>query len=116
MKPKKKRKISDKAVEYILTLKLEQLRDLKVGKIAEDIDTNRSYLSRRFKIDQKISLSDFILREKIHRAIFILEKNQKKSIPELSMELGFLKVEDFAVEFERCMAIKPERYKYIKKN
>jgi AraC-like DNA-binding protein len=111
----KKRKVSDKAVDYILSRNLEKLRYLRAGNIAERIGVNRSYLSRRFKIEQNISLKDFIIREKIHRAIFILEINPGKSIPELSTELGFLKVENFTQEFRNYMAIDPERYRYLKK-
>ncbi len=79
------------------------------------IGANRSYLSRSFKLDQNISLSDFISREKIYRAIFILDKNHEMSIQELAEELGFLRVEDFAREFENQFAIEPEKYKQIKK-
>ncbi|MCI0470719.1 MAG: helix-turn-helix domain-containing protein [Candidatus Aminicenantes bacterium] len=112
----KKRKVSDKAVDYILSRNLERLRYLKASNIAEYIGANRSYLSRRFKMEQNISLKDFILREKIHRAIFILEMNPGKSIQELSTELGFLKVEDFDEEFRNYMTVEPERYRYLKKN
>ena len=39
---------------------------------------------------------------------------EKKSIEELSRELGFLKVEDFDVEFEKYYAIKPVKFRKIK--
>lgn len=112
----RKRKISDKAIDYILSRNVDQLRNLKVGKIARTIGANSSYLSRRFKIDQQMSLHDFILREKIFRAIFILEENPGASIRGISKELGFPDFSDFALEFKKNLAIDPERYQYIKKS
>lgn len=111
----KKRKISDRAVEYILTRKIDELRSLNAGKVAKSIGANSSYLSRCFETDQKISLGDFILREKIYRAIFILEKDFEISIAELSRELGFTQLDDFVREFRVIIAIDPEKYRDLRK-
>ncbi len=111
----KKRKISERAVEYILTCSLDELKNLSVEKIARNLQVNRSYLSRSFKIDQQMSLSDFILREKIHRAVFILDRNHEQSVQELSDTLGFYREEDFVVEFKNYIAVDPGRYRDLRK-
>ncbi len=111
----KKRKVTDRAVEFILTRRPKELKNLKVLDIAEMIGINRAYLSRRFKYDQRISLSNFILREKIYRAIFILKEDGEKSIEELSRELGFMNVEDFDNEFEKHLAISPGKFRDLSK-
>lgn len=106
----RKRKIPERAVDFILSCENEELRNLKVNEVASRIKANRSYLSWSFKDKQNISISNFILREKIYRAMFILDKHHDTSIDELSMMLGFLKVEDFVNEFEKHLAIEPKRY------
>jgi AraC-like DNA-binding protein len=112
----KKKTISERAVEYILTRNLADLKGLTAEKIAESICVNRFYLSLIFMIDRKITITGFIKREKLHEAYFILEEDSKKSIDELSKELGFLKVEDFDVEFEKYFAVNPGKLKAIRKN
>ncbi len=111
----KRKRVSERAVNFILSRQNKELSHLKVGDIARIIGVNRSYLSRSFKLDQDISLSDFISREKIYRAIFILDKDHKKPIDELAEELGFIRVEDFVREFVKQLAIDPERYKHLRK-
>lgn len=110
----RKKKNSERVVEFILTRKIEDLKDLTVGKVAKSIGVNRFYLSLKFIIDQKITLPKFILREKMHEAYFILEENKKRSVDELSEELGFSKVEDFNIEFEKYFAIAPKKYRDLR--
>lgn len=111
----KKKKISDRAVDFILSRENEELKNLTEFKVAKGIGANRSYLSQSFKIDRNITLSKFVKREKIHRALFILEKEHDKSIRELSGELGFLKVKDFIMAFKSHVAIAPEKYRELRK-
>ena len=110
----KKKKVTEKVVEFILTRKREELKNLTLQKIAQNVGVNIFYLFFRFIIDQRITIPDFILREKMHEAYFILGEDEKKSITELSRELGFLKVEDFDVEFQKCFAINPEKFRDIR--
>ncbi len=110
----KKNKISDRAVDYILTRRNEELKDLTEVKVASGIGANRSYLARCFKTDRNISLSRFVRREKIHRALFILEKDHRKCIEELAKELGFIKVDDFVREFKNQVAIEPSKYRDLR--
>ena len=110
-----KKNISSQAVDYILTRKNEELRNLDAENVAKGIGSNRSYLTQNFNVDQKISLTDFILREKIYRAVFILEKNHNISIKELSNNLGFREVKDFVREFRSIIAIEPDKYRNLRK-
>ncbi len=111
----RKKKISAQAVEFVLTREIGELRYLKAIDIARNFGINNFYLSRIFKIDQKITLNNFILREKIYRAVFILEENFDKSIEELARELGFVKVADFNSEFKKYFTISPERYRDLRR-
>lgn len=108
--------ISEQAIVFILTRNNEELKNLTDVEIAKNIGVKSSFLADKFKKDQKISLTDFILREKLYRAYFILRKNDEKPIDELSRELGFSNVEDFDSEFEKFFAIGAKGYKEIRQN
>lgn len=110
------RKVSERAIELILSCPDKDIKSLNVVKIAQSIDANRSYLSRCFKKAHGMSVTDFLRREKIHRAVFILDKDHDKTIERLASELGFYRVDDFIAEFEKRLAIHPERYRYLRKN
>ena len=64
--------VSKQVVEYILTRKVEDLRNLTGEEIAQNMEIGKSALYRSFAADHKIALPDFILREKIYRAYCIL--------------------------------------------
>ncbi|HLP47127.1 MAG TPA: helix-turn-helix domain-containing protein, partial [Candidatus Kapabacteria bacterium] len=106
-KNKKNSLLVDRAVEFILTRNIDELGALTEEKIAGNLKVQTSYLSETFKNEQNIALKRFITREKIHRAIFILEKNQELSIEEISNKLGFPGSDDFVMEFQEYLAIDP---------
>lgn len=109
-----KKNISDMAVEFILTRRIEELKSLTVEEIARNIGVNRLFLSLSFFVGRKISLSNFILREKMHEAFFILEKDHRIPLDELSRKLGFIRCEDFNMEFEKYFAISPGKFRAIR--
>ena len=117
-KIKKKKNIdstlSERVVELILTRNIESLGRLTEEKIAETLEISPTYLLKIFETDQRISLSRFILREKIRRAFFILEKDHTISIEELSRKLGFRQTNDFSREFKKFIAIEPTKFKNLK--
>ncbi len=110
----KKKKVSDRAVEYILTRKIEDLGGLTGVEIAAAVGVKPSYLSRKFKSDQKIALDDFITREKIHTALYMLEENREMSIEELAGKLGYMELDSFITVFKNYIAVEPERYKELR--
>jgi AraC-like DNA-binding protein len=113
-KSKRNNLLADRAVEFILTRDTKELRTLTEEKIAETLKVKSSHLVRTFKIQQCIPLNRFITREKIHRAVFILEKDHSISIEELSKKLGFPRLNDFVMEFEHYLLIDPRRYKELR--
>ena len=103
----KKDRLAEQAAAYILSLNDETIRTLTAADVAAKVNMNLIFLSFIFKIAQKISIANFILREKLHRAFFILDKNRDISILELAKILGFAEAEIFEAEFEKYYAIKP---------
>lgn len=107
---------SHRAVEFILSRKLEDLGSLTEASIAQCIGVSISYLLRKFKEEHKITLCGFITREKIHTAISILEKHQEVSVDELAVKLGFLKVSRFIRAFRNYVGVDPLTYRKLKHN
>lgn len=112
-KNKKYNLLIDKAVEFILTRNIDELAALTEKKIADNLKVKPLYLQETFKTGRNIALERFITREKIHRAVFILEKNHVLSIEEISKKLGFPKADDFVMEFREYLAIDPHNYKEL---
>ncbi|UCH95651.1 MAG: helix-turn-helix transcriptional regulator [Candidatus Aminicenantes bacterium] len=108
-------KLSKQAVEFILTRDLEELAYLTGTDVSRNFGANKTYLGQIFEADQHISIDKFILREKLHRAAFILEKGPEITVEELSAKLGFLRTEHFIEEFEKYFAIKPGNYQNLKR-
>jgi AraC-like DNA-binding protein len=109
-----RKKISERAVEFILTRQNKELKHLTSQKVAQNIGVNSVLLYLKFIIDLKITLPVYISRQKMHEAFCVLTEDKKKSINELSGELGFATIEDFCVEFETYYAISPDRFKSIR--
>ena len=113
---KKNTFLCDKAVEFILTRDIDELGALTEEKVAETLEVKPSDLAEIFKTHQSITLNHFILREKIFRAVFMLEKNPSISIERLSTQLKFCQIDDFVMEFQNNIFIDPYRYKELKLN
>ncbi|NIM13041.1 MAG: helix-turn-helix domain-containing protein [Candidatus Aminicenantes bacterium] len=110
---KQKNKGSDSVVEFILTCSVEELASLGKQKIAETLGLDPARMSEAFEADQRISVEQFIIREKLHRSVFILDEDCEISIDDLAEKLGFRETEQFAREFESYLLIPPQRYKEI---
>ena len=106
--------LSTQAVEFIITRDLDELAHLTETGISQVLGANQAVLRRLFKTSQSISLERFILREKLHRAAFILEREPGISVKKLSERLGFPEVEHFSKAFEDYLAITPGRYKELR--
>ena len=107
--------VADRAVEYILSRKLEELGSLTEEEIAQEVGVSLPYLLRNFKKNQNISLKNFITREKIHTAIFLLEKQKDLTIEDLAGKLGFPKINQFYDAFCGFIAVDPLTYKVLKR-
>jgi AraC-like DNA-binding protein len=105
--------ISHRVVEFILTRKPEELSILTGQKIAAALGLDLLNLTRAFESGQHISLDRFIVREKMYRAFFQIEKNHGITIEELAKKMGFLQTGEFAKEFETLFFIDPGKYKEL---
>ena len=114
--PGRKSPVSDRAVEFILTRKLPQLGQLTEVSLADALGVSLPYLLRKFKKAQKIDLKEFITREKVHTAMFLLEQHHDISIEEVAEKLGFSRINQFIDAFKNYIAADPVTYHSLKSN
>ncbi len=112
----KKKKLSHLAVEFILSRNIEELASLTQDTLVHHLEVSLSQLLPEFQKDQKITLTRFIIREKMHRAALFLETADSPSIDNLAQLLGFASTPDFCQEFQGYLAIEPEKYWALKHN
>ena len=113
MKQMTNHRISHRVVEFILTREPDELSTLSREEISAALSLDPVKMIHVFEADQRISLDRFILREKMYRAFFLIEKNHGITIEELAKRMGFLQTSEFAREFETIFLIDPGRYKEL---
>lgn len=107
--------LCQRVVEFILSLNTRELVELNEPAIALIFDVDPLSLSRQFEKEKKITLTKYIVRERVYRAFFSIEKNPLVSGTELSAEFGFFTTDIFNREFKNIFLIHPERYIFLKK-
>jgi AraC-like DNA-binding protein len=103
--------LCDRVVEYIMTCDVEELGVLTEKRIAEALDISPSELVRKFARHQRIALNRFLVRERIHRAVFMLEEDRSIPVATLSEKLGFSRSDEFVMEFKNYLAVHPNKYR-----
>lgn len=113
---KKDKKLSDRVVHYILSRKTREMSTLNENSIAAAIGVTPAEMLTVFQDEQDITLERFLVREKVHRAIFILDENEEIPITAISETLGFKEIDQFNREFEDYIFVPPLRYRELHKN
>jgi AraC-like DNA-binding protein len=107
--------LCSQVVQFILSRDRQELATLDEKKIAGIFGVKRSRLSREFKAAQKVDLDRFILKERLHRAFFMIEEDREVSGRELSVQLGFAQFKSFCREFKNLFLIDPDRYIHLRR-
>lgn len=115
LESKKKRYLSDKVVEYVLTREIDELEILSVESIARDFDMNRRKLLRCFKIEKEMTLKKFLFRVKIMQAAFLLREQEDLSVKEIGEKVGYYSYNYFIHIFKQYIGTSPGRYRELKK-
>ncbi len=80
--------------------------------LAEQVGYSSSYLSKKFKREMGVALTDYVTGVKIDKATEIL-RNPNVSIAEVSDFLGFASQSYFGVQFKRHTGITPGEYQRL---
>lgn len=95
-----------KAIEYI-NLNLE--KNFTVKDIADSIPVNLSHLSRKFKKETSMTITDYINKNRIKEAKLYLQ-GDNVSITEVSLMVGFNDLNYFCRVFKKFTSMTPSQY------
>lgn len=108
------RKFDTKANMYvedcILYITSHIFQKIRISDIASSINVNPVYLERIFKKVNGISISDYIILEKIERAKNLLIYSDR-TITEISDYLGFSSQSHFGKTFKKCLGVTPKQFR-----
>ncbi|WP_435923167.1 response regulator transcription factor [Paenibacillus sp. DYY-L-2] len=82
--------------------------------LAAHVYLNPAYLSRMFKKETGLSLSDVIIQERIEEAKRLLEATEYK-ITDIAENVGYVSLGSFSNLFKRVVGVTPQQYRARKK-
>lgn len=94
---------------YVL-IERTPIKELTVQSIADVVRLHPVYLSKIFKLETGMSISDYLHRCRMDRARYLLS-NTMDRVYEITMELGFQNPNYFAKVFRRQFGMTPQEYR-----
>ena len=82
-------------------------KKLTIDEIAEQVHISRSYLQHLFKKCVGLSLSDYIFRQKMHSAKYMLANG--KSFTETANALGYKYYSTFSADYKKMFGTSPKQ-------
>lgn len=89
---------------------LESSRPLSLRALADTCNVNASYLSNQFRTETGMTLTEYINRYRIERALPLLQFTQMR-ITEISESVGFLDENYFARTFRKIIGVSPKAFR-----
>ncbi|QSF45055.1 response regulator [Paenibacillus tianjinensis] len=83
--------------------------------LAAHVYLNPAYLSRLFKKETGLSMSDVIIQERLQKAKRLLEETELK-ITDIAEQVGYTSLGSFSNLFKRVVGVTPQQYRARKKN
>ena len=99
-------KVIRKAIDYI---NLNFDNPISLSLIADNIDINSSHLSRQFKKETNMTVTEFINKRRIKEAMFLIEQNNN-SITEIALMVGYENHNYFCKVFKQMTSLTPKDY------
>lgn len=98
-------------IRYCISYIFDHISEpIKVADLADECRVSVSTIRRYFKMEIKIPPNQFITREKIRRAVFLMETTDL-SITEISYQLGFCSQSYFTEQFRAVTGTTPAKYR-----
>lgn len=111
---------TNQCVSSVVVAKIRQYVRSRIGEeitreeLASHVYLNPAYLSRMFKKETGLSLSDAIIQERIHEARRMLEETEYK-ISDIAANVGYASLGSFSNLFKRVVGVTPQQYRAKKK-
>ncbi len=106
--------LPDRVAKYILSRPDSEFGELTVEKLARVFGVDRFKLSKSFKAEKDMNISDFLKKEKMTRCVFLLRSHQKMTVKEIADLMGFCTCDYFIREFKKHFGMGPGQYKECK--
>lgn len=87
-------------------------RKISVAEVAAHVDLHPNYLSRLFAEYEGVNLKDFIQREKVNAACYMLRFSDK-SVSEIALNFGYRSQSKFTEIFRKWQAMTPIEYRNL---
>ncbi len=106
--------VYDRVVEHVMSVTDEQFAGLSVAGLAYSLKIDRFKLSRQFKSQSAMTLEEFIFKEKMARAAFLLKTFEDITVKEVSRRIGFCTCDYFIRKFKQYYGVAPGMFKKFK--
>ncbi|MFC5531241.1 response regulator transcription factor [Cohnella yongneupensis] len=102
------RAVIDKINQYVMDNLTED--ELKREDIAKHVFLNPAYLSRLYKKETGIALSDYILQARLEKSKALLAETDRK-VSDIAETVGYVNLSHFAKVFRKSVGIGPKEYR-----
>ncbi|MCP5053794.1 MAG: helix-turn-helix transcriptional regulator [bacterium] len=105
--------IPEEVIQYVMTAPDHEFAGFSVSKLAHCFEIDRFKLSRWFKKEIGMTPDEFLQREKMSRAVFLLI-DRGMPVKDVSREIGFCTSDYFIRVFRDYFGVVPGKYKEFK--
>jgi AraC family transcriptional regulator len=84
--------------------------NLSLAAIARELDMSQYYFSRLFKRSMGVSPYQYVMRQRIERAEYLL-RTTSLTVAEISQEVGFSNQNQLTIQFRKFMGTTPRNYR-----
>ena len=111
MKDRKEINAKSKQIKLCIDYIRENIHSsITVSELADRLDLNETYLSKLFKKEMGITVSEYIRDEKVEEACWLLRYTDKTSI-EIANDLSFSSHSYFISVFKKATTMTPKEYR-----
>ncbi len=110
----KRNTLSDQVIQHVMTAADKEFADFSVSRLAASFKIDRYKLSRQFKQKTNMTLEYFLFKEKMTRAAFLLKSEDKFTVKEVAVRVGYSSYNYFIRKFKEYYGITPTMYKELK--
>jgi AraC-like DNA-binding protein len=106
--------VYNRVLEHVMSVTDEQFANLSVAGLACSLQIDRFKLSRQFKSQSAMTLEEFLFKEKMARAAFLLKTFEDITVKEVSRRIGFCTCDYFIRKFKQYYGVAPGMFKKFK--
>ncbi|MGN1367325.1 MAG: helix-turn-helix domain-containing protein [Aristaeellaceae bacterium] len=98
-------------VNKVKTYIAANCRDVTLNRLAEYMDMNASYLSRFFREKTGETVSEYITRVRMQKALELLKKDEFRTLQEVGEQVGYTNPASFTKAFTQLYGVSPSAYR-----